>query len=118
MRGCFAEFVLSYRATLVFAAVSGEEQGWFGGTRLLEYLRQNGYTIGAMLDNDIVGADFAPGAPHRVTPCEQLFQLNLKSVRLRALAVEVAVTARSCGRGFRQRLDTALRATGSVRWRG
>lgn len=56
----------SYRATLVFAAVSGEEQGLFGGTRLLEYLKQNGYTIGAMLDNDIVGADFAPGAPHRV----------------------------------------------------
>jgi hypothetical protein len=56
----------SYRATLMFAAVSGEEQGLLGGTRLLEYLRQNGYTIGAMLDNDIVGADFAPGAPHRV----------------------------------------------------
>ncbi|HLY60935.1 MAG TPA: M20/M25/M40 family metallo-hydrolase [Terriglobia bacterium] len=56
----------SYRATLVFAAVSGEEQGLLGGTRLLEYLRQNGYTVGAMLDNDIVGADFAPGAPHRV----------------------------------------------------
>jgi Peptidase family M28 len=56
----------SYRATLVFATVSGEEQGLLGGTRLLEYLRQKGYTIGAMLDNDIVGADFAPGAPHRV----------------------------------------------------
>lgn len=56
----------NYRATLVFAAVSGEEQGLLGGTRLLEYLRQNGYTVGAMLDNDIVGADFAPGAPHRV----------------------------------------------------
>jgi len=55
-----------YRATLVFAAVSGEEQGLLGGTRLLEYLRQQGYTIGGMLDNDIVGADFAPGAPHRV----------------------------------------------------
>jgi hypothetical protein len=56
----------TYRATIVFATVSGEEQGLLGGTRLLEYLRQNGYTIGAMLDNDIVGADFAPGAPHRV----------------------------------------------------
>jgi len=55
-----------YRATLVFAAVSGEEQGLLGGTRLLEYLQQLGYTVGGMLDNDIVGADFAPGAPHRV----------------------------------------------------
>jgi len=33
---------------------------------LLEYLRQQGYTIGGMLDDDIVGADFTPGAPHRV----------------------------------------------------
>ena len=55
-----------YRASIVFAAVSGEEQGLLGGARLLEYLRQAGDTIGAMLDDDIVGADFAPGAPHRV----------------------------------------------------
>lgn len=54
-----------YRATLVFAAVSGEEQALLGGTRLLEYLKQNGYAVGAMLDNDIVGADFAPGGLHR-----------------------------------------------------
>jgi Peptidase family M28 len=55
-----------YRSTLVFATVSGEEQGLLGGTRLLHYLEQQGYTVGGMLDNDIVGADFAPGAPHRV----------------------------------------------------
>jgi hypothetical protein len=64
----------SYRATLVFAAVSGEEQGLLGGTRLLEYLHFHGYQIGGMLDNDIVGADIAPGGPHRVrvfsaSPC-------------------------------------------------
>ncbi|HVT56853.1 MAG TPA: M28 family metallopeptidase [Thermoanaerobaculia bacterium] len=56
----------SYRATLLFAAVSGEEQGLLGGTRLRDYLKANHYTIGGYLDNDIVGADFAPGAPHRV----------------------------------------------------
>jgi Peptidase family M28 len=55
-----------YRASIVFAAVSGEEQGLLGGARLLEHLRQAGDSIGAMLDDDIVGADFAPGAPHRV----------------------------------------------------
>jgi Peptidase family M28 len=55
-----------YRATLVFATVSGEEQGLLGGTRLLKYLEQQGFTVGGMLDDDIVGADFAPGAPHRV----------------------------------------------------
>jgi hypothetical protein len=55
-----------YPATLLFAAVAGEEQGLLGGYRLLEWAKQNGYTIGGMLDNDIVGADTAPGAPHRV----------------------------------------------------
>ncbi|HET7841075.1 MAG TPA: M28 family peptidase [Terriglobia bacterium] len=55
-----------YFATILFATVSGEEQGLLGGKRLLEFVKENGYTVGAMLDNDIVGADFAPGAPHRV----------------------------------------------------
>ena len=56
----------SYRATLLFAAVSGEEQGLLGATHLLEWLQQKGYTVGGMLDNDIVGADPAPGGRHRV----------------------------------------------------
>jgi len=56
----------TYRATLLFAAVSGEEQSLLGGKRLLEYLKEKGYQVGGFLNNDIAGADFAPGAPHRV----------------------------------------------------
>jgi len=56
----------SFRATILFAAVSGEEQGLLGSTHLLEWAKEQGYTIGGMLDDDIVGADQAPGAPHRV----------------------------------------------------
>jgi len=56
----------AYRATLLFAAISGEEQGLLGGYRLLEWAKQQGYTIGGMLDDDIVGDDPSPGAPHRV----------------------------------------------------
>ncbi len=44
------------RATLVFAAVSGEEQGLLGGKRLREWLVSKGYAIGGMATNDIVGA--------------------------------------------------------------
>src|SRR6266404_3332498 len=55
-----------YRATILFAAISGEEQGLLGGYRLLEWAKQQGYTIAGMLDNDIVGDDPSPGAPHRV----------------------------------------------------
>ncbi len=50
-------------ATLIFAAVSGEEQGLLGGKRLLEWVRGQGYTVGAMLNNDIVGA--TNGSPDR-----------------------------------------------------
>ena len=56
----------SYRATLLFAAISGEEQGLLGSARMLDWVKQQGYTVGGMLDNDIVGSDSAPGAPHRV----------------------------------------------------
>jgi hypothetical protein len=56
----------SYRATLLFAAVSGEEQGLLGSTHMVDWLKEKGYTVGGMLDDDIVGDDPAPGAPHRV----------------------------------------------------
>jgi hypothetical protein len=56
----------AYRATLLFAMVSGEEQGLLGSSHLLEWAQKQGYTIGGMLDDDIVGADSAAGAPHRV----------------------------------------------------
>ena len=55
-----------YRATILFAVVSGEEQGLLGSTHLVDWVKQQGYTVGGMLDNDIVGADPVPGAPHRV----------------------------------------------------
>ncbi len=55
-----------YRATLLFAAVSGEEQGLLGSTHMVDWLKETGYTVGGMLDDDIVGDDPAPGAPHRV----------------------------------------------------
>ena len=54
------------RATILFAAVSGEEQGLLGSKHLLDWTKEQGYTVGGMLDDDIVGADRAPGGPHRV----------------------------------------------------
>ena len=54
------------RATVLFGVLSGEEQGLLGSSHLLEWVKEQGYTVGAMMDNDIVGADTAPGGPHRV----------------------------------------------------
>lgn len=55
-----------YRATMVFAVVSGEEQNLLGSEHMRVWLQGHGYTVGGMLDDDIVGADIAPGGPHRV----------------------------------------------------
>ncbi|PMQ04681.1 Bacterial leucyl aminopeptidase [Dyella sp. AD56] len=42
-------------ATLVFAALSGEEQGLYGGKVLADYAAQQGWQVQADLNNDIVG---------------------------------------------------------------
>lgn len=52
-----------FRATLVFAAVAGEEQGLLGARRLKEWLAGQSYRVGGMTTNDIVGA--TNGSPDR-----------------------------------------------------
>jgi hypothetical protein len=50
--------VLSKRkfpTTIVYALLQGEEQGLFGGRLLAAYAKQQGWTVKAVLNNDIVG---------------------------------------------------------------
>lgn len=50
--------VLSQRkfpSTIVYALLSGEEQGLFGGRLLAAYAKDQGWTVKAVLNNDIVG---------------------------------------------------------------
>jgi Zn-dependent M28 family amino/carboxypeptidase len=42
-------------ATIVFALLSGEEQGLMGGRLLAETAKERGWKVSAMLNNDIVG---------------------------------------------------------------
>ncbi|MFN3521630.1 MAG: M20/M25/M40 family metallo-hydrolase [Phenylobacterium sp.] len=44
-----------FRATIVYAALSGEEQGLLGGKVLADYAREKGWRVEANLNNDIVG---------------------------------------------------------------
>jgi hypothetical protein len=55
-----------FRGTIIFGVLSGEEQGLLGAYRMVDWVKEQGYTVGAMMDNDIVGADPAPGGPHGV----------------------------------------------------
>jgi hypothetical protein len=50
--------VLSHRsfpATIVYAVLSGEEQGLYGGKVLADYAKAKGWRVEAVLNNDIVG---------------------------------------------------------------
>ena len=44
-----------FKATLVYAALSGEEQGLYGGKVLSDYAKAQGWQVQADLNNDIVG---------------------------------------------------------------
>lgn len=44
-----------FSATLVYAALSGEEQGLHGGRILADYAKKQGWDVLAVLNNDIVG---------------------------------------------------------------
>jgi hypothetical protein len=44
-----------FNATIVYAVLSGEEQGLWGGKLLAELAKERGWRVAAMLNNDIVG---------------------------------------------------------------
>jgi hypothetical protein len=81
--GAMARQPQGFRGTLVFAAVAGEEQGLLGAKRLKEWLARQGYEVGGMITDDIVGATngsrdrrprvFSEGGPDGVdTPGRQM----------------------------------------------
>jgi Peptidase family M28 len=44
-----------FPGTIVYAALSGEEQGLYGGKTLADYAKQHGWNVIAVLNNDIIG---------------------------------------------------------------
>ncbi|KAB2352570.1 M28 family metallopeptidase [Actinomadura rudentiformis] len=73
------------RGTLVFAAVSGEEQGLYGSAHMAARMKESGADVQGMVSNDIVGASrawdgtrpdphtvrlFVEGVPTTETPAE------------------------------------------------
>ncbi|WP_394176331.1 M28 family peptidase [Thalassotalea litorea] len=45
----------TFNATVVYAALSGEEQGLFGGKIMAEQARQDGWRVEAVINNDMIG---------------------------------------------------------------
>lgn len=52
---------LKFPATLVFAAVAGEEQGLYGSAHLAKLAKDEGWQVEGTLNNDIVGGNTTPG---------------------------------------------------------
>jgi len=53
-----------FPATIVYAALSGEEQGLWGGQLLARTARARGWKVAAVLNNDIVGNTHGIGGEH------------------------------------------------------
>jgi len=78
--------------TMVFVAVAGEEQGLLGSLHLAQLAKSEGWPLGAVLNDDIVGGDTTPGetgqdkdavrvfsesVPATATPAQQQMMLGL-----------------------------------------
>ncbi len=67
-----------FRATIVYAVFSGEEQGLWGGTLLADTAKARGWQVDAMLNNDIVGSSVGQGGV-RVTDRVRVFSEGIRA---------------------------------------
>ncbi|MGW0928028.1 M28 family metallopeptidase [Streptomyces sp. NPDC002644] len=108
-------------ATIVFAAVAGEEQGLYGAAYMAERYKQAGTDVQGMFTNDIVGSPkaddgtvdpytvrlFAEGVPTSETPAEATRRLSVggeNDSRSRQLARFVRDTADNDATGMHVRV--------------
>ncbi len=73
---------IQFGASIIFAAVAGEEQGLNGSHHLAETLKAAGWELEAVLNNDIVGGDTTPGADAQLQDkaAVRLFSESIPSV--------------------------------------
>jgi hypothetical protein len=111
-----------FDATIVYAIFSGEEQGLWGGELLADTARTRGWTVSAMLNNDIVGNTIGQGGV-RVADRVRVFSEGIRASEdlaaaqgrraeggeddgpSRALAKAVATTAKGLPDGLAVFLD-------------
>ncbi len=70
-----------FDATIIYAALSGEEQGLLGGTLLAETAKERGWVVSAVLNNDIVGGTRGM-AGQQVTDRVRVFSEGLRTSEL------------------------------------
>jgi hypothetical protein len=68
-----------FPATIVYAALSGEEQGLYGGKVLADYAKAQGWQVEANLNNDIIGNSHGESGAHDNTTV-RVFSEGTKAV--------------------------------------
>lgn len=68
-----------FPASIVFAAVAGEEQGLDGSAHLAKLAKSEGWQLEAVLNNDIVGGDTTPGDTLQDKTAVRVFSEGLPS---------------------------------------
>ena len=74
-----------FRATIVYAALSGEEQGLYGGKVLADYAKAQGWKVEGDLNNDIVGNTFGEDGVHDSSTV-RVFSEGTKAIETQAQA--------------------------------
>jgi hypothetical protein len=98
-----------FSATIIFAALSGEEQGLYGGERLSQVAKDSSWEIEGVLNNDIVGSNnsnetniisntqvrvFSEGLP--------LFEIEKRAKTIRSMGLENDGAARTLARYMKE----------------
>ncbi len=95
-----------FPATLIFLTVAGEEQGLYGSRHFAALLKEQGWQVEGVLNNDIVGGDKSPGQDPRVVRVfsEGITASALESAdelkRIRALGEESDSPSRELSRAI------------------
>ena len=96
---------LRFPATIVFAAVAGEEQGLNGSAHLAKLARSEGWQLEAVLNNDIVGGNTTPGDKLQLKDRVRVFSEGVPAAatpeqarRIRALGEENDSSSRQLAR--------------------
>ena len=112
----------SFPATIIFVAVSGEEQGLFGSTYMAEKAKKENWNIEAVLNNDIMGSNnsnetgiinntkvrvFSEGIPHYDTE-EQLKRIMALGLENDSKSRELARYVKEIGERYVDHLDVVL----------
>jgi hypothetical protein len=71
-----------FPATIVYAALSGEEQGLYGGKILADYARAQGWQVEANLNNDIIGNSCGSDGVCDAANCVKLATAQLRGASI------------------------------------